>query len=224
MGFTARSLIRHAYDAHSLSIVNAPLWLDEESFALSIDSELSVAAGVADPEVLNASIRQLMEERLGLVVHREERELPVYALVRAHSDGRLGPNIAPSTSDCFDGGDISQRRFSRRFCGIEDTLTGLVGEKVTLSAIAEEMRPSSPLAPDLPVVDRTGLAGEYDFRIRFGFLPVAASGVRHPTFGALIAPFGFRSVFTALPEQLGLKLEKSTAPFEVLVIDHIQRP
>ena len=82
----------------------------------------------------------------------------------------------------------------------------------------------TPLAPDLPVVDRTGLAEQYDFRIRFGFLPVAAIAAAHPLFGAAVSPLGFRTMFTALPEQLGLKLEKSTAPFEVLVIDEVRRP
>jgi uncharacterized protein (TIGR03435 family) len=223
MGFTARSLIRHAYDAHGMSILNAPQWLDDETFDLSIDSELSVTAGIADPEALNASLRQLMENQLGLVVHREKRELPVYALIKANRDGSLGPNIVVSTADCWEATSRPRTR-TQRMCGIEDTLTGLVAEGVALSELTTQMRAGMPLAPDLPVVDRTGLTGTYDFRIRFGFLPVAAVGSHHPVFGAIIAPLGFRSIFTALPEQLGLKLEKSTAPIEVLVIDHIQRP
>ena len=82
----------------------------------------------------------------------------------------------------------------------------------------------TPLRPDRPIVDRTGLAGRYDFRLRYGFLPIAAIGAGHPAFGALIHPLGFRTIFTALPEQLGLRLEESTAAFEVLVIDRITRP
>jgi uncharacterized protein (TIGR03435 family) len=94
---------------------------------------------------------------------------------------------------------------------------------VTLAAFAGGIR-GTPLAPDLPVIDRTGLTGKYDFNLRFGFLPVAAVGSAHPGFGALIAPFGFRSMHTALPEQLGLRLERSTAMFDVLVIDRLARP
>jgi uncharacterized protein (TIGR03435 family) len=95
---------------------------------------------------------------------------------------------------------------------------------VTLAEFVDRIRHTTPLAPDLPVVDRTGLTDQYDFRIRFGLLPIAAIASEHPVFATVVAPFGVRSMFTALPEQLGLKLEKSTAPFEVLVIDHIQRP
>jgi uncharacterized protein (TIGR03435 family) len=222
MGFTARSLIRHAYDAHGIPIVDAPRWLDEETFDLAIASELSVVAGIADPDALNSTLRQFFEQQLGLVVRRDQREFPVYELVKANADGRLGPNIAPSTSNCEP--NLRLRVLSRRFCGIEDTFTGLAAEKITLAEFAAEIRYTHPLAPDLPVVDRTGLTEKYDFRLRFGFLPIAAIGAGHPMFGAAIRPFGFPSVYTALEDQLGLKLQRSTAPFEVLVIDHIQRP
>ena len=222
MGFTARSLIRHAYDAHNIPIVDAPGWLDQETFDLTIPSEVSVVAGVADPDALNSTLRAFFEQQLGLVVHREQREFPVYALVKANADGRLGPNIAPSTSNCEP--NFRLRVLSRRFCGINDSLTGLTAEKITLAEFVAEIRYTYPLAPDLPVVDRTGLTEKYDFKLKFGFLPIAAIGAGHPLFGAMIRPFGFPSVDTALEEQLGLKLQKSTAPFEVLVIDHIERP
>jgi uncharacterized protein (TIGR03435 family) len=224
MGSTARNLIRDAYGTRDMSIVNAPRWLDEETFDLSIDSPLTVAAGIADPESVNASLRELFDRHLGLVVHREQRELPVYALVKANADGRLGPNIAPSTNDCFDARDPGRRVLSRRVCGIEDNLTGIRAASVTFAEFAAAMRPTTPLAPKLPLVDRTGLTGRYDFRLRFGLLPIAAIGSRYPFVGAAIAPLGFRSFDSAVEEQLGLTLHKTTAPFEVLVIDHIQRP
>ncbi len=232
-GFTARSLIRHAYGRPGIPIVDAPPWLDEESFELAFASELTVALGVADPDALDTLLRDMLERELGLVAHVEQREFPVYALVKATADGRLGPDIAPSTADCVDGPRGAAPLIDRlhsgpvampRFCGIDNTLTGLRAARVTMAEFVEQIRARDPLSPDLPVVDRTGLSGEYDFRLRFGFLPVAAVGAGHPAFGAVIAPFGFRSLFTALPEQLGLELERSTAPFEVLVIDEIHRP
>lgn len=230
-GFTARSLIRHAYGRAGVPIVEAPRWLDEESFALATASDVPVEHGVADPDALNGLLRDMLEHQLGLVAHMEQREYPVYALVRASADGRLGPDIAPSTADCVDGPRGTAPLVDRlhalpvpRFCGIDNTMTGLRAMRVTMGEFVGQIQPRDPLSPDLPVVDRTGLAGEYDFRLRFGFLPIAAVGAGHPAFGAAIAPFGFRSMFTALPEQLGLALERSTAPFEVLVIDAIHRP
>jgi uncharacterized protein (TIGR03435 family) len=222
LGFTARSLIRHAYGAVGVPIADAPAWLDRETFDLRTSVEVPITdSGWED--TLRVAVRRLLEQRLGLAVHREQREFPVYALVKANADGRLGPDIAVSSSNCFDAG-MSRRVFSRRWCGIDNDLTGIRAERVTMAEFAADIRGSTPLAPDLPVVDRTGLADKYDFRITFGFLPIAAIASGHPLFGAAVSPLGFRTMFTALPEQLGLKLEKSTAPFEVLVIDEVHRP
>lgn len=223
LGFTGRSLIRHAYSLPDIPIVDAPRWLDEESFDLEATTDVPVAAGIAEPRQVDALLRDLLERRLGLVAHVERRELPVYALVKANADERLGPGLARSTSDCVRG-DLSLRVFSPQFCGIDNDLTGIRAQGVTMAEFAAHVRARDALAPDLPIVDRTGLSGSYDFRVRFGFVPVAAIGAEHPTFGALLAPFGFRTFFTALPEQLGLRLERSSAPFDVLVVDEIRRP
>jgi len=68
------------------------------------------------------------------------------------------------------------------------------------------------------------LTGEYDLRLQFGLLPLAAVGYAHPVVGAVLQPFGIRSVFSALPEQLGLKLVDAEVSHEVLVVDRINRP
>jgi uncharacterized protein (TIGR03435 family) len=222
IGFTGRSIIRQAYGLSAEPIVDAPAWLDEQTFDLAAASDAAIVAGVADPDALQTALRAMVEQRLGLVVHREQRDFPVYALVRANADGTLGPGLQESTSDCWDVGDGPARRFTR-FCGIDDHLTGMSGERVTMDRFVDELHPT-PLSPDLPVVDRTGLTGTYDLSLRFGFLPFAAMGAAHYRLGRILEPLGFRSLFTALPEQLGLRLERSTAPFDVLVIDRIQKP
>jgi uncharacterized protein (TIGR03435 family) len=91
--------------------------------------------------------------------------------------------------------------------------------------LAQEFHRSHyPLAPDREIIDRTGLTGTYDFELRFGILPLAAIGHANYRIGRVLYPFGIRSVFTALPEQLGLKLVDTTISHDVLVIDHIDRP
>jgi uncharacterized protein (TIGR03435 family) len=114
---------------------------------------------------------------------------------------------------------------TQRVCGIDNNFFGLSGARVTMGELATEFhRTHYPLAPDRTIVDRTGLTGAYDFELRFGLLPIAAIGHANYVFGRLLHPLGVRSVFTALPEQLGLKLVEATISREVLVIDEINRP
>jgi uncharacterized protein (TIGR03435 family) len=233
IGFTARSIIRQAYGLVDTPIVNAPAWLDRESFDVEVPSPLSVNPGVADPEGLQAALRKFLEERLRMQAHIERREFPVYALVRVNGDGALGPNIRPTAAACWNadtlaaarvGGRLA-REVAARFCGVDNRFTGISAANITMSQFVASLRPRvTPLIPDRPVVDRTGLTAAYDFELQFGPLPLAAIGHEHPSMGALLSPFGIRSLFTALPEQLGLELKESTAPLEVLVIDRIERP
>ena len=233
IGFTARSIIRQAYGLIDTPIVNAPAWLDRESLDVETQSELSGTPGVSDPEALRAALRALVDERLRLVAHIEQREFPVYALVRANGDGALGPNIRPSAKACWNADTLSAakaagqlaREIAQRFCGVEDTFTGFSAANATMAEFVTRIsRPPHILTTDRPIVDRTGLTAAYDFELRFGPLPLAAIGAGHPAVGALLSPFGIRSLATALPEQLGLELKESMAAFDVLVIDHIEKP
>jgi uncharacterized protein (TIGR03435 family) len=157
-------------------------------------------------------------------------------MVVASADGRLGSSLKPSTSDCIDGGPPGMPNpgsfrgpvlYDRRltFCGFDDSFVGMHGTRVTMPQLAREFhRRLSPLAPDREIIDRTGLTGAYDVELRFGVLPLAAIGHANPLLGKVLQPFGIRSLFTALPEQLGLRLVDATMSREVLVIDQITRP
>ena len=238
-GFSARGVIREAYDLGEMPVVGGPSWMDTETFDLAIPGDLTVVDGIADPEQVQALLQGFMEERLGLTTHRETRRFPAYALVLTNKDGRLAPSLKPSTIDCFAGGTnprpnadpatigpvLRERIQTRRFCGFDDNLFGLSAARATMAELARELyQRRGPLSPDREVVDRTGLTGAYDFELRFGLLPLAAIGHANYQFGRVLAPFGIRSVFTALPEQLGLKLVDTTVSHEVLVIDQINRP
>ena len=240
LGFSGRGVIREAYDLGDMPIVGAPRWMDTETFDLVIPAELTVVDGVADSEQVETAMRGFLEEHLGLTTHRETRRFPAYALMLSNKDGRLGPSLKPSTIDCVASGAnprpnadpgtigpvLKARGQARRFCGLDDdSFFGLSVARMTMTEFAQALSwRRGPIDPGREIVDRTGLSGAYDFELRFGFLPLAAIGQAHYQFGRVLAPFGIRSVFTALPEQLGLKLVDTTVSREVLVIDQINRP
>jgi uncharacterized protein (TIGR03435 family) len=236
LGYTGRNLIRAAYDLDRTPIVNAPGWLDEEAYDLDVPIDLTVDNGVADPQQVQAALQELLEGRFGLVSHRETRTFPAYGLVLADANGRLGPSLKRSTVECVGdrrpsrdpaivGPVLRETHVTLHFCGVEDNFFGLTGKRVTMRELAAEFhRYQYPLAPDRTVVDRTGLTGAYDFELRFGAIPLAAIGYANPLIGKVLEPMGIRSLFSALPEQLGLKLVTTTISREVLVIDQINRP
>jgi uncharacterized protein (TIGR03435 family) len=236
MGFSGRGVIREAYDLGDMPIVGAPPWMDTETFDLAIPGEVTVVDGLADPQQVQTAMQAFLEEHLGLTTHRETRKFPAYALVLNNKDGRLGPSLKPSTIDCVASGAnprpatigpvLRERYQRRRFCGLDDdSFFGLSVARMTMTEFAQALSwRRGPIDPGREVVDRTGLSGFYDFELRFGFLPLAAIGQANYQFGRVLAPFGIRSVFTALPEQLGLKLVDTTVSHEVLVIDQIDRP
>ena len=236
LGYTGRNVIRAAYDLERTPVVDGPRWLDEEAFDLAVPADLSIDNGAADPRQVQAALQKLLEGRLGLVSHRETRTFPAYGLVLANASGRLGPSIKPSTTECVGGrrpnpdapivGPVLRNaQVTLRFCGVEDNFFGLTGRRVTMAELAAEFhRHQNPLAPDRTVVDQTGLSGAYDFELRLGAIPLAAIGHANPLIGKALEPMGIRSLFSALPEQLGLKLVATTVTREVLVIDQLNRP
>jgi uncharacterized protein (TIGR03435 family) len=239
VGLSARAMIREAYGLRNTPIVDAPRWMDRESFDLTVPADITIVDGRPDGEQVRTALQQYFEGTLGLTTHRESRTFPAYALVLANGDGRLGSSLKPSTVDCIGLGNVGsnpeveivgpvlhERSLIHRICGIEDSFFGLSAARVTMEEFAGGFlrRRHSPLSPDREVVDRTGLRGAYDFELRVGVLPLAAIGQANYRIGRLLEPFGIRSVFTALPEQLGLKLVDTTVSHEVLVIDQINRP
>ena len=78
-------------------LVGGPDWINSDRFDIEAKPE---GGGPMSPQVLQSVLRQILEDRFALKVHRETRELPIYALVVARSDGRLGPNLKPSSEEC----------------------------------------------------------------------------------------------------------------------------
>src|SRR5262249_41904216 len=172
-------------------------------------------------------------ERFKLTTHVETRELPIYALMMARNDGRLGRQLRRSTADCTpalaaasDGvppippGGLPSCGFFGMAPGTDMPAGrgGFAFRGMTMAAVAKFLAPMVRRT----VVDRTGLDDYYD--AEFDFL--AELGPPPPPPG-LPDPFdraSFSSIFTVFPEQLGLKLESTKGPVEVLVIESAQRP
>src|SRR5205823_3929740 len=103
-------IINFAYDLQDFQLVDAPDWIASERFDItakaSVDTPAPQAGGRPDAQT-RLMMQSLLEERFRLTAHREKRPLPIYNLVLAHADGKPGPQLKPSTTDC--GGDRSAR-------------------------------------------------------------------------------------------------------------------
>ena len=199
-----RLLIIRAFELRSFQVAGGPGWIDGERY----DLDARASEGTS-PRQVYPMLRRLLAERFKLAAHIEKREQPVYALVTARADGRPGPQLKASTLNCSGQPDQSdQCAMGGSFTGSGGTLKG-VGQP--LSVLATHVS----TAVDRIVQDRTGLAGGFDFELAW-----SGSGLK----AAPGAPSELPSVFTALQEQLGLKLEPSRGPIDVLVIDSVERP
>jgi uncharacterized protein (TIGR03435 family) len=176
-------------------------------------------------------MQRLLAERFGLAVHVESRELSVYALTLARRDGQLGPRIRPAATDCLalmtqapGGVPVQAPRLpdGRPACGMQRDGTGKVlagGTTMTILAMSLLTAPAGRL-----VVDRTGLAGAYDFELEFALDPAPGAASAPAAAGAATGVADRPGLFTALEEQLGLKLQPARAPIDVTVIDRVTQP
>jgi bla regulator protein blaR1 len=216
-----RLLIRNAYQVQDFQIVDAPKWIGDERFDILAKAPGDVAAPTpGNSGSFQPMVRSLLAERFRLVVHRETRELPVYALQRVRTDGRLGPQIHASTADCAAIAASRQgppSADSRPQCGIRASGGHMLAGGLPLSQLATLLS----TMVERVVVDRTGLAGTFDFELNW--TPDRALQQSTPN-GVPVASSDDPPIVTALREQLGLKLEPAKAPADVLVIDHVERP
>jgi uncharacterized protein (TIGR03435 family) len=206
-----RALITTAYATRPDRILGLPDWTDRERF------DLAARAPANTPDnQLPLMLRSLLVDRFGLVIRPEMRDQPVYALVMVRGDGALGPNLKPSTA-CAASRDVSAAAGTRA-CGV---LTGSDGQRayITGGARSIDLLARALLSIlDRPVVNRTGLAGTYDFHVTFAAASAALSTAAPPSLTD--AP----SIFSALQEQLGLRLEASTGPIEFFIVERLERP
>jgi uncharacterized protein (TIGR03435 family) len=191
-GYALEGLIMDAYHVESWQLSGGPAWRDTDPFEI-----IAKAPGDASPTPVQVRemLRSLLEERFKLKVHRETREGPIYALLIEKNGPKLKKSTAIDVSYSVVGGpgEAVKRIF----------------KKVSMNFFANQIASQAELGR--PVLDRTGLAGEWDFELTF-------------VQGAAPTNSDLPDLFTALREQLGLKLESQKGPVEKLIIDRADRP
>ena len=202
-----RAIVQYAYGINTPSrIVGHPDWTNVERF----DIQATLPPGVSGVERIRPMLQALLADRFRMVSRLEKREVQGYALVKNRADGRLGPNLKPTTTACVGPrGEANPLAIQCAGPGAAAGAVRIVG--VPMAQLAALIS----LVVSRPVVDRTGLDGNYELELRF-------SGDAVP--GALPPDSGAPSIFTALQEQLGLKLDAEREIVDVLVIDKIDRP
>lgn len=223
-------LIRQAYTVQRSQLVGLPDWTETARYDIVAKAEGDIAPTPpgSPPGPITFMLQDLLEERFKLRTHRETREMPIYALTLARSDRKLGAGLRPSTTDCAAMRGRGARMGmppgpppagERPLCGMRMAPNQVIAGGVPLAPITQVL---SQLTQRV-VIDRTGLEGNFDIDLTFtpDRMPQGPPppGVQIPSFD----PHG-PSLFTAVQEQLGLKLESERAPIEVLVIDHVERP
>lgn len=218
-----RFILHYAFDIRDHQLVGAPEWIDTASY----DINATYPADLARTEdQRRGMLRTLLAERFGLKVRREPREMPVYSLVMARKDGTLGPQIVRSSIDCEQW--IAEKRpqvgagtaspvapgGKRPVCQIMTTRRFITAGTTTIATLLGSLQ----VLTGRPVIDRTGLTGAFDFDLQWTSGPVA------PAPGAAPAADDGPSIFVAVQEQLGMRLEPGRAPFDVVVVESIQRP
>ena len=221
-----RGLVRFAYEVQDFQIDGGPSWFAVDRF--------DVAAKAADDSPvsdLRRMLRTLLAERFKLRTHSETRDQPVYAMVLARSDSKLESKLRTSQADCVPSNAGVGVPFDPNSpCwppggfgpapGVPITSGQLAFRGMTMEAFARTL---SPIVRRV-VIDRTGLTGGYDAEFEASAElppppPPPGSGIPNP-----FDPRNMPSIFSVLPEQLGLKLESTRASVDVLVIDAAERP
>jgi uncharacterized protein (TIGR03435 family) len=195
------ALITYAYELEPYQVVRGPKWLESDHFDIAARAEGEVTP--TRPQV-RLMLQQLLATRFQLKSHRETKQLPVFGLVVAKN----GPKLRASAPDAESSFRIGGR----------GQVTVVTVTKGSVDQLAKQL---CGTGLGRPVLDRTGLKGPFDFRLLWSRDQSLDGPELEP---ASTAPGRPPTIFTALQEQLGLKLESQKGPVEVLVIDSAKKP
>ncbi len=226
---TLRMLIRGAYaPGYQMEgqIIGGPAWLDTERF--DVVGTMPPATSADD---MRAMVQALLADRFKLAIRTESRDMPVYSLILARTDGRLGPAIR-STVDC----DALRAARQKGLAPVPPRPQGTVGQCQTGMMFGPTSRLESggmtmaQLVSSLsqstgrPVLDRTALSGFYELKLEFAAEPGVMTLGGPAGAPATAAPVDAPSLFSAIQDQLGLKLEPRREAIDVLVVESAESP
>jgi uncharacterized protein (TIGR03435 family) len=226
---TLGMLVRVSYQLQDSQIIGGPKWLFSDRFDV-----LGSGTAPGREGTMLAKLQALLADRFSLVTHTEKRDLPMYKLSLARRDGKIGPKMQLSTADCpvppppfgrgnpLPPGPMPQAQVQR--CGMTIGPGRFAGGNVSMPQLAANL---SRIVGGM-VVDTTKLAGNYELTLEYA--PDPNMGGRSdfqglpPPLVPERPPIDGLSIFSALQEQLGLKLESTKGPVDVLVIDGAEQP
>ena len=208
---TLRNLIRNAFNVQPFQMIGGPDWMDSDRYdiiAKIAEADLDEKGMAPGPQFM-LRVQSLLEDRFKMATHWETRELPVYALV-VETEGKLGAKLNVHAGGCDRARSGPPPVAPAANCGTRANMTPaaakITGSGITMETFARNLAGGT----GRNVIDRTGLTGSYDLELEF--TPDQSPDNTGP------------SLFTAIQEQLGLKLESQRAPVEVLVIDKLEKP
>ena len=221
---TARELIRSAYALEDSQVGGGPGWIGAERFDIE-----ARAAATATPDDVRAMLRALMKDRFSLESHIESKETSIFAMIASRSDGKLGAGLrragtacAPITPPPGAPAPPPPPPASGRGLGgfAFRCPSAFLPGRFSIRAI--DMRGFATVLwrranVGRPVTDRTGLTGDFDIDLFYAPYGENINGAPIPT-------DGLPSIFTAVQEQLGLRLDSARGPIDVLVIDRLSPP
>jgi uncharacterized protein (TIGR03435 family) len=204
-GVTLKRCILYAYRMQDYQVSGGPDWLDKDRYEISAKAadQAEKLTGTANRERMEAMLQTLLADRFKLVIHRETKVLPAYALVVAKGGFKL-KEVQPDggTSTSSGRGKLTAGKISME--QLATTLSGMM---------------------DRPVVDMTGIKGVFNLKLEWtpddSQPAVKPGGNDEPV--SLDKASG-PSIFTAIQEQLGLRLEAQKAPVEKIIVDHAEKP
>lgn len=211
------TMIAIANQVQKYQVDGGPSWAASDGYDVIVKPVEGVRVNA---DTMRPMLRAMLEERFHLRIRHETRQLPVYALVPLHA-GRLGPHLQHAALDCTgrSGPPVAAGATptdAQRRCGVSLRAGLITVNGFPLSTLATMLAPLVTRT----VVDRTALDGNWDLQVEFTPEPFGAA----PGPNTAPVPSDAPSLFTALQEQLGLKLEASRGPVDVLVIDSVTRP
>jgi len=207
-----KMLITFAYDIRDHQLSGGPGWMNDDRFDIAAKPDRDIPSGDAGNQTIRLMVQSMLAERFHLVVHRETREMPIYALVIAKG----GPKMTEAAPESRGSGFRMKGR----------------GQMTVTKAKMEMFVRVLSNQVGRTVVDKTGLTADYDFKLEY------APDMAQPLVGKDGVPAGVSNVekgdapnapdlpslFTALQEQLGLRLEPQKGPVEIVVVDRAEKP